>query len=176
MQLGVPRRSGEGPVGRGSRALLGVRRRHHRRGGRSDRGRVRARAGRDTPVAWRFAAKPRAEFSADAGNNFSDPSAAAGFHANAATSSRYRDAGGVNDRGDTVSDAGFPAGDTHSSHASARRNPAAVGAPRRTGRACADSVRPVLAAGRFRGSRTGDAAGINGAASGATAVRRTHGC
>jgi hypothetical protein len=119
MQLGVPRRSGEGPVGRRPRALLGMRRRHHRWRGRSDRGRVRAPAGRDAHVAWRSAANPRAEFGADAGtgNNFSDPSATAGSYANAAISSRHRDSGGVNDRGDTVSDAGIPAGDTHSPHA-----------------------------------------------------------
>jgi hypothetical protein len=119
MQLGVPRRSGEGPVGRRPRALLGMRRRHHRWRGRSDRGRVRAPAGCDTHVAWRSAANRRAEFSADAGtgNNFSDPSATAGSHANAATSSRHRDSGAFNDRGNTVSDAGIPAGDTHSPHA-----------------------------------------------------------
>lgn len=178
MQLGVSRRSGEGPVGRRPRALRGVRRRHYCRGGRSDRGRVRAPAGRDTHVAWRSTAKPRAEFSADAGTgiNFSDPRAAAGSHADAATSSCHRDSGGVNDRSDTVSDAGVPAGDTHSPDASARRNPAAVSASRRTGRVCADSVRPVLAAGRLRGPRTGDSAGIIGAASGSTAVRGTHRC
>jgi hypothetical protein len=96
-----------------------MRRRHHRRRGRSDRGRVRAPACRDTHVAWRSGANPRAEFCADAGtgNNFSERSATSVSHANAATSSRHRDSGGVNDRGDTVSDAGIPAGDTHSPHA-----------------------------------------------------------
>jgi len=178
MQLGVPRRPGEGPVGRRPRALRGVRRRHYCRGGRSDRGRVRAPAARHTPVAWRSAVKPRAEFSADAGTgiNFSDSRATAGSHADAATSSCYRDSGGVDDRSDTVSDAGVPAGHTYSRDASACRNPAAVSASRRTGAICADSVRPALAAGRFRGPRTGDSAGIIGAASGSTAVRGTHGC
>ncbi len=180
MQLGVPRRSGEGPVGRRPRALLRVRRRHHRRGGRSDRGRVRALAGCDTHVAARSGRSPSRRVPCRRRHRhplLRPRSAKAGAHANArGTAARYRDSGaGATGRRDTVSDARFAAGDARRPRASARGKPAAASDSRRTGRVRADSVGPVFAAGRFRGARTGDPAGIIGTASDATAVRGTGG-
>jgi hypothetical protein len=173
MQLGVPRRPGEGTVGGRPRALLSVRRRHHRRGWRSSRGRVRASAGGDARVGRRSAAEPRTEFCADAGTDISvSRSAEAGANA-LGTATRYADSGGgTADRSDTVPDAGFAAGDAA---ASARRKPAALGTARCTAGTSADSVGTVLTAGGLCGARARDPPGVIGTASGSTAVRGTSG-
>lgn len=175
MQLGVPRRPGEGTVGGRPRALLSVRRRHHRRGWRSGRGRVRAPTGGDARVGRRSAAEPRTEFCADAGTDINvSRSAEAGANA-LGVAARYADSGGgAADRGDTVPDAGFAAGDARLA-ASARRKPTAVSAPRCAASVTPDSVGAVLTASRLCVARPRDPAGVIGTASRSAAVRGTSG-